>query len=70
MHHVLTNNLEKILQHCISKHDLSVVNTLLHDWELVGTVLLDFTAAFGVIDHSIVIGKLKCCGFHLKLMLG
>ena len=30
---------------------------------LVGAVLLDFTAAFDVIDHQILMAKLKCYGF-------
>ena len=31
--------------------------------KLVGTVLLNFTSAFEVIDHNILIAKLKCYGF-------
>lgn len=31
--------------------------------KLVGTVLLDFTAAFDVIEHDILVAKLKCYGF-------
>ena len=30
---------------------------------IVGTVMLDFTAAFDIIDHALLIAKLKCYGF-------
>lgn len=33
------------------------------DSKLVRAVLVDFTAACDVIDHSILIAKLKCCVF-------
>uniref|UniRef100_A0A4W5P3U4 Reverse transcriptase domain-containing protein n=1 Tax=Hucho hucho TaxID=62062 RepID=A0A4W5P3U4_9TELE len=33
------------------------------DGKLVGAVLLDFSAAFDVIDHELLLGKLKCYGF-------
>ena len=36
--------------------------TNIDDKELVGAVLLDFTAAFSIIDFSILIAKLKCYG--------
>ncbi len=32
----------------------------LDDKKLVGAVLLDYTAAFDVIDHDILVAKLKC----------
>jgi len=31
--------------------------------KMTGAVLLDFSAAFDVIDHNLLIGKLKCYGF-------
>ena len=31
--------------------------------KLTGAVLLDFSAAFNVIDHNLLIGKLECYGF-------
>ncbi|XDV11531.1 hypothetical protein PO909_000447 [Leuciscus waleckii] len=37
--------------------------TFMDDKKLVGAVLLDFTAAFDVIDHDILLSKLKCYGF-------
>ncbi len=38
------------------------------DKKLVGAVLLDYTAAFDVIDHDILIAKLKCYGFLLTAL--
>lgn len=38
--------------------------TSVDDSMLVGTVLLDFSAAFDVIDHDILISKLICYGFN------
>lgn len=36
--------------------------------KLVGAVLIDFTAAFDVIDHDILMAKLKCYGFSLTAL--
>ena len=33
------------------------------DRRLVGAVMLDFSTAFDVIDHSLLLNKLKCYGF-------
>ena len=33
------------------------------DKEIVGTVLLDFSAAFDIIDHSLLLEKRNCYGF-------
>lgn len=37
----------------------------LDDKKLAGAVLIDYRAAFDVIDHDILIAKLKCFGFSL-----
>jgi hypothetical protein len=34
------------------------------DRKLFGAVLLDFTADFDVVDHELLLGKLKCYGFN------
>ena len=34
------------------------------DRKLVGAVLLDFSAAFNVVDHELLLGKLKRYGFN------
>ncbi len=36
---------------------------------MTGAVLLDFSAAFDVIDHDLLIGKLECCGFSPTAIL-
>ncbi len=38
------------------------------DKKLVGVVLLGYTAAFDVIDHDILVAKLKCYGFSLTAL--
>lgn len=44
--------------------------TFMDSKKLVGTVLLDFTAAFDVIDHGILLSKLQCYGLsHQSLSL-
>ncbi len=40
----------------------------LDDKTLVGAVLLGYTAAFDVIDHDILVAKLKCYGFSLTAL--
>ncbi len=40
----------------------------LDDKKLVGAVLLDYTAAFDVIDHDILVAKLKCYVFSLTAL--
>lgn len=36
---------------------------------MTGAVLLDFSAAFDVIDHDLLFGKLKCYGFSPTAIL-
>jgi hypothetical protein len=37
------------------------------DKGIVGTVLLDFSAAFDIIDHSLLLEKRMCYGLHTLL---
>ena len=37
--------------------------------KIAGAVLLDFSAAFDVIDHDLLIGKLECDGFSPTAIL-
>ena len=39
------------------------------DRKLGGTVLLDFSAAFGVIDHELLLVQLKCYGLNMLYTL-
>ncbi len=38
------------------------------DGRLVGAVMLDFSAAFDVIDCCLLLGKLKCYGFKVTAL--
>lgn len=38
------------------------------DRRLLGAMLLDFSAAFDVIDHYLLLGKLKCHGFNFTAL--
>ena len=66
------NNLTSIYQHAYREgHSTSTALTQITDDRLkdidqqniVGAVLLDFSAAFDVIDHNLLLKKLKCYGF-------
>lgn len=37
--------------------------------QVVSAVMLDFTAAFDIIDHKILVEKLNCYGFSLSALL-
>ena len=39
-------------------------NTALDDIIIVGAVLLDFSAAFDIIDHTLLLEKHMCYGLH------
>lgn len=66
------NNLTSNYQHAYREgHSTSTALTqMTDDWlthidqqNMVGAVLLDFSAAFDIIDHKILLNKLKCYGF-------
>lgn len=66
------NNLITACQHAYRKdHSTATALTqMTHDWlraieeqNLVGAVMLDFTAAFEIIEHKILLEKLHCYGF-------
>lgn len=72
------NNLISIYQHTYrERHSTGTALTqMTNDWlsdidqqNMVRAVLLDFSAAFDIIDHSLLLGKLKCYGFT-QLTLG
>lgn len=72
MDYFSNNNLLSTFQHAY-REGYSTSTALLQmsdDWlscldnkKLVGAVMLDFSAAFDVIDHTLLVDKLKCYGF-------
>uniref|UniRef100_A0A8C7Z1Z2 ribonuclease H n=1 Tax=Oryzias sinensis TaxID=183150 RepID=A0A8C7Z1Z2_9TELE len=79
LHYFISNDLFTSAQHAYRPghstntalvHMVDQWLTHLDDKKYVGAVLLDFTAAFDVIDHDILLAKLKCYGFsQLSLSL-
>ncbi len=67
------NNLNTVFQHAYKKgHSTTTALTqMTDDWsrdidmqKITGTVLLDFSAAFNVLDHSLLLNKLSSYGFE------
>ena len=72
------NNLTTDCQHAYREgHSTATALTqMTDDWlmdieqkKLVGAVLLDFTAAFDIIDYELLIKKLECYGFSQSAIL-
>ncbi len=72
MDYFFNNNLVSICQHAYREgHSTSTALAhMTNDWltqmdnkKLVEAVMLDFSAAFNIIDHTLLIGKLQCYGF-------
>ena len=72
MDYFSNNNLLSSFQHAYREgHSTSTaLLQMSDDWlacldnkKLVGAVMLDFSAAFDVIDHTLLVNKLKCYGF-------
>ena len=66
------NNLMTNFQHAYrSKHSTATALTqMVDDWfremeqkHIIGAVLLDFSAAFDILNHELKLEKLKCYGF-------
>ena len=63
----LTEQLDKQLPACLQRRTLTQMT---EDWlkdidqqNIIGAVLLDFSAAFDIIDHSLLLKKCKSNGF-------
>ncbi len=70
------NNLFTDFQHAYRKKfsTATVLTQMVDDWykeieRIIGVVFLDFSAAFDILDHDLLLEKLKCYGFSSAALL-